>query len=417
MKYISNQLLPLVGLIMGLLLLSGCEPRESQTESEGTIEDHVTWLADDEREGRLAGTIQESESANYIADYFSQYGLIPAGDDGTYLQQFILEGPMPQMLNKENHISRNVVGLLEGSETPDQYIIVGAHYDSQGMGGAISMGSGSGESIHNGADDNASGTAGLLYLADHFTSETPEKSMLFVAFSGEEMGLLGSRHFVEHLIVDTENILAMINMDMIGRLNDGELTIFGTGTSDSWDDMIKSIEADSLNITKTPSGSGASDHRSFYERGIPVLHYFTGTHDDYHRASDTADKINYGGMEKVLTHVRQMLEKLNQKDASEMAFSESTDPRGSTFNFEGVTLGVLPDYSYSGIGFRIDGVREDEPGDLAGMREGDVIIAMGENEISDIYDYMDALENFKEGEEVIITVRRNGEEIDLEVRF
>lgn len=417
MKYIFNRSLTVFSIVSAIVLFAGCEIQERQTESKGTIQDHVLWLAADDRGGRLAGTIQESESANYIADYFAQYGLIPAGDEGTFLQQFILEGPMPQMLEMENHISRNVVGLIEGSENPDQYIIVGAHYDSQGMGGAISMGSSNHDSIHNGADDNASGTAGLIHLADHFSSNTPAKSMIFVAFSGEEMGLLGSRFFVEQMIVDTENILAMINLDMIGRLSDEELTIFGTGTSDAWDQMISSIEMDSLKISTTPSGSGASDHRSFYELGIPVLHYFTGTHEDYHRASDTADKVNYSGLEKVLDHVRHLLENLAQRDASEMIFSESTNHHGSTFDFEGVTLGIMPDYSYSGDGFRIDGVRKDEPADLAGMEEGDVIIAMGENKISDIYDYMDMLGEIEMDEEVKITVFRNGEEIELDVQF
>lgn len=415
MKYNSNQSLTL-GVIAALTFFTACET-EPRVESEGTLHDHVTWLSADEREGRLAGTIQESESANYIADFFSEKELIPVGDKGSYLQQFILEGPMPQMLNKENHISRNVVGLIEGTENPDQYIIVGAHYDSQGKGGAISMGSENGESIHNGADDNASGTAGLLYLVDHFSNKAPKKSMLFVAFSGEEMGLLGSRFFAQRMIVDKENILAMINLDMIGRLSNNELTIFGTGTSDVWEEMISGIEVDSLKVTTTPAGSGASDHRSFYEMEIPVLHYFTGTHEDYHRASDVSDKINYSGMEKVLSHVRILLDSLNQKGASEMAFTESTDPHGQGFDFEGVTLGVMPDYSYSGDGFRIDGVRRDEPGDLAGMQEGDIIIKMGENNISDIYDYMEMLGEFEEGDEVIITVRRSGEEIELDVRF
>ncbi len=417
MKYISEQFLSLVGLIIGLLLLSGCEPKGSPAVNEGTLQDHVTWLAADERKGRLAGSIQESESANYISEYFSQFGLIPAGDEGTFLQQFILEGPMPQMLNKENHISRNVVGLIEGTENPDQYIIVGAHYDSQGMGGAISMGSSTGESIHNGADDNASGTAGLLYLADYFSTQQPNKSMLFVAFSGEEMGLLGSRFFVEQMIVDTENILGMINLDMIGRLSNNELTIFGTGTSDLWEDMINNVEVDSLTISTTPSGSGASDHRSFYEINIPVLHYFTGTHDDYHRASDISEKINYSGMQKVLDHVKHLIKQLDQKDASEMMFSESTDPRGSGFDFEGVTMGIMPDYSYSGVGFRVDGVRSGEPADQAGMQKGDIIIEMGESEISDIYDYMEILGEFEKGDQVNITIRRNEEKLELEVRF
>lgn len=417
MKYISDQLLPFSGIIIALFIFTGCESGDSEQGSAATLQDHVTWLADDAREGRLAGTPGEAEAANYIADQFLYSGLIPAGGDGTYLQQFVLEGPMPQAMGIDNHVSRNVVGLIEGSEYPDQYIIIGAHYDSQGMGGMISMSEDEEPAIHNGADDNASGTAGLIYLADQLSDFQPQKSLLFVAFSGEELGLLGSRYFVNSMEMKSDQITAMMNFDMIGRMSDGELTIFGTGTSEVWPKILDSISADSLTINRSESGSGASDHQSFYEADIPVLHYFTGIHDDYHRESDTADKINYTGMEWVLNHAEELIRKLDGPEGSEISFDGSGESGESTQMFDGPTMGVLPDYTYSNGGFRVDGVREGEPADLAGMEAGDIIIQMVDVEITDIYDYMDALQTFESGQEITIRIIRNGEELELSVQF
>ena len=407
----------LLSIIVTLFIFSGCEESVPNGESPESIRDHVTWLADDAREGRLAGSPQEAEAANYIADQFLYSGLIPAGDEGTYFQQFVLEGPMPQAMGIENHVSRNVVGLIEGSEYPDQYIIIGAHYDSQGMGGMISMSEDEEPAIHNGADDNASGTAGLIWLADQLSDYQPQKSLLFVAFSGEELGLLGSRFFVNNMEMETDQITAMLNFDMIGRLSDGELTIFGTGTSEVWPEILDSISADSLTINRSESGSGASDHQSFYEADIPVLHYFTGIHDDYHRETDTADKINYTGMEWVLNHAKDLIRKLDGMEGGEISFDGSRESTESPQMFDGPTMGVLPDYSYSNGGFRVDGVREGEPAEVAGMERGDVIVYMAGTEISDIYDYMDALQTLESGQEITVRVIRDGEELELSVQF
>lgn len=411
---------PVVSILFILIFgigFSACD-RENQTKEEQvSIQDHIYFLSDENLNGRLAGTAGEATAANYIADQFLSYGLLPAGDEGTYVQQFVLQGPIPQAMEMENHISRNVVGFIEGTDSSGQYIIVGAHYDSQGMGGMISMDNESEPSIHPGADDNASGTAGLLHLADYFSDNTPSKNMLFIAFSGEELGLLGSRYFVEQMKISPDSIGAMINLDMIGRMTDNQLTIFGTGTSDRWTEIIDSAESDSLNITPTPSGAGASDHASFYEVGIPVLHYFTGTHENYHRSSDTADKINIRGIHRVMDHIIELVESLDKIDAVDIGFIESTDPHSATFDFEGPTLGVLPDYSYSGRGFRVESVRDGEAADLGGIRDGDVIVRMDNIEIADIYDYMESLSEFKSEDQVSVTVRREGEEVTLNVQF
>lgn len=401
-----------------LFFMSACSTEESSVDPAEFLSEHVEWLASDSREGRLAGSIHEAESSNYIADQFMQIGLIPMGDDGTYLQQFELTGPMPQAMGTERQISRNVVGMIEGSENPGQFIIVGAHYDSQGMGGMISMSDSDEPAIHNGADDNASGVSGLLYLADIFSDSIPEKSIVFVAFSGEEMGLLGSRYFVGNMEIEKDSVLAMINMDMIGRLNsENSLSIFGTGTANRWDSILEQVSVDTLNISTTPGGSGASDHAPFYDEGIPVLHYFTGTHSDYHRVTDMADKLNYEGMVRVLEHVRQTIFELNSLQPDEIEFQETTDPRQTTMNSDSVTLGVMPDYTYSGEGFRIEGIRDGGPADQYGLMDGDVIIQMGTETIDDIYDYMDALGNISSGDQVDVVVLRDGEEIEIEITF
>src|SRR6056297_3648683 len=290
----------LYGVITALIIVvlsvsfTGCSQNAEQGNSDlSAISEHIEFLADEKLDGRMAGSAGEAAAANYIADQFLVSGLQPAGDRGTYLQQFALQGPMPQAMEVENYMSRNVVGFVEGSGRSGQYIFIGAHYDSQGTGGIISMDQNEEPAIHPGADDNASGVAGLLQLADYFADSPPQKNMMFIAFSGEELGLLGSRYFVEEMEIPSDSIAAMINLDMIGRLTDNALTIFGTGTSNRWDDILGAIEMDSLAITSAPSGSGASDHTSFYEAEIPVLHYFTGTHENYHRPTDTAEKVNY----------------------------------------------------------------------------------------------------------------------------
>lgn len=399
-------------------LIWGCSGNtEGDTDELSSINNHIEYLSDEGLNGRLAGTVGEASAANYIADQFLLAGLLPAGDDGTYLQQFELQGPMPQAMQIENHISRNIVGLIEGSGMSDQYIIIGAHYDSQGMGGIISMDQNDEPSIHPGADDNASGVAGLLELADHFSDNSPQKNMMFIAFSGEELGLLGSRYFVEQMEIPSDSVAAMINLDMIGRMTDNQLTIFGTGTSNIWDEILGNIETDSLSVTRAPSGTGASDHTSFYEAEIPVLHYFTGTHENYHRSSDTAEKVNISGIRRVTDHVKEVVASLDTYDASEIAFMESTNPHSTTFDMEGPTLGVLPDYAYSGEGFRVQGVRSGEAAELGGMQDGDVIIQMGDTEIADIYDYMESLSEFEAGDQVVVTVRRDGEEVPLTIQF
>lgn len=404
-------------MICTLCFASACEQKEKVKSTDEFLREHVEWLSSVDREGRPAGTIHEAEAANYIADLFLVFGLEPTGEEGTYLQQFTLTGPMAQAMNREYVISRNVIGDIEGTQHPERIIVIGAHYDGQGRGGMISMDHDGEPMIHPSADDNASGTAGLLWLARYFSQNQPEHTIRFIAFSGEELGLLGSRYYADTLASKEDSVMAMINLDMIGKLTDRELSIFGTGTSNIWDDVLNSVQIDSLEVNQIAGGSGRSDHASFYEQRIPVLHYFSGIHPDYHSPTDTADKINYQGMERILNHVKGVVDELDQINLTEIDFQESSSGQTQTMSRDGATLGVMPDYSYSGEGFRIDGVREGQPGSLGGMEAGDIIIQLGDLPVADIYSYMEGLGEYEKGDQVTVKILRNSTEMDIEITF
>ncbi|MDX1591067.1 MAG: M28 family peptidase [Balneolaceae bacterium] len=380
--------------------------------------EHVEWLSDEERAGRLAGSLTEASSANYLENQFLQYGLEPAGDDDTYVQQYVLSGPMAEAMDADNFQSRNILGVVRGEQFPDQYIIIGAHYDGQGSGGIISMNHDGEPAIHYSADDNASGTAGLLWLAKEFANEPASRSILFAAFSGEELGLLGSRHMAANLDVPKDSLLAMINLDMIGRLEGSGVTIFGTGSSPEWESIMREASVpDSLTIVTASTGTGASDHTSFYDIGVPVLHYFSGIHDQYHRETDIAELIDYSGMVMILEHVENVVRVLSDYTADEIAFTETNDEPPVGMSSDSVTLGVFPDYTWSGNGFRIDGVSSGGAAEAGGLEPGDIIVQMDNVEIEDIYDYMEALAEFSKGETVDVRVNRDNEILTLQVTF
>ena len=429
-RYILNTLLP----FLCILLLASCspgeEPQETNTRSvlshdisAGDIQTHIAFLADDALRGREAGTAGEARAANYIADLFRDFGLHPAGDSGTYVQEFIINMALirnPHASDDsssvgEKRIARNVIGLIRGTEQPDRYLVIGAHYDHIGMGAFGSLNNGRRAAIHNGADDNASGTAGLLELAHYFSRVPPKTSLLFIAFSGEEMGLLGSRHFVEHPTIPLEQITAMINMDMIGRMQNNKLIILGTGSSSGWEPLIKEINSDSLYIHTVPDGTGASDHTSFYNKKIPVLHYFTDTHADYHRPSDDPEYINYKGQSNILRHIQRLVTAIDTARQDLLAYTEAPETEQQNMTLKGVTLGVTPDYGFDGKGMRITGVRNGGPADEAGLQSGDIIIGLNGHGLADIYDYMEALNTLEEGEKSTVTVLRDDEKLTFDL--
>lgn len=317
--------------------------------------------------------------------------------------------------------TRNVIAFLEGNEPvlKNEIIVIGAHYDHLGMGGRGSLASSKEPQIHNGADDNASGTSGLLELAEYFSSKRKElkRSILFIAFSGEELGLLGSKFFVENPTVPLENIVAMINMDMIGRLSEYKLTIYGTWTSPKWKPLLNQLNSDSLfKFNFIDGGFGPSDHSSFYSKNIPVLFFFTGTHQDYHKPTDDFDKINYPGMEKVLKLVSNVIYDLttNPEKIEFTKVQGEAPQQGRRMNVR-VYVGTIPDYSEQVEGFKIAGVNDGSPAEKAGLKSGDIIIKFGEKTVKNIYDYMYAMQGYKPGDTVDLIIIRDGQELKLSI--
>ncbi|MBU2584654.1 MAG: M28 family peptidase, partial [Bacteroidetes bacterium] len=318
--------------------------------------------------------------------------------------------------------TRNVIGLVE-SENPvykNEYIVIGAHYDHLGMGGRGSLSSSTEPEIHNGADDNASGTSTVMELAQKFSAnkKSLKRSMIFMTFSGEEMGLLGSAHFVKTPTIPLDKVVAMYNLDMVGRLNEeSSLTVYGTGTSPIWKDLLNDKNSFySFKLNFIDDGFGPSDHSSFYAKDIPVLFYFTGTHSDYHKPSDDFDKINYTGLEKIGRFVYDMADAVNQKD-DKIAFTKTkSEPRERRRDATSrVYVGTVPDMSTQADGFKLSGVSDGSPAEKAGLKAGDIIIKFGGKDVKNIYDYMYAIQDHKPGEEVDVVVKRGEEEITLKV--
>jgi aminopeptidase YwaD len=313
----------------------------------------------------------------------------------------------------------NVVGLLEGKS--DTTIVIGAHFDHLGWGHEGSRYLDTIKAIHNGADDNASGVAGLIELARYYASrkESLHYSLLFCAFSGEESGLLGSSQYAKHMTIDSSKVRMMINMDMIGRLsgNDTGLAVFGTGTAAEFKPYFDSLTSTDMKFAFREPGTGPSDHTAFYNRNIPVLHFFTGAHNDYHKPSDDADLIDYDGMVKVLNVVKGVIDKF-EKPTAVLAFQKTVDPlEGKRMSSFSVTLGIMPDYTAEVKGLKVDGVSPGRPAEKAGILTGDIIIKMGELVIGDIGDYMSALGKFRKGDSTRVFVVRAADTLAVPVKF
>jgi hypothetical protein len=311
----------------------------------------------------------------------------------------------------------NVVGMLEGSDPllKNEVIVIGAHYDHLGRGGegTGSLAPRSGE-IHHGADDNASGTAGVLELARLFSAQKPrpKRTLVFMAFGGEEEGLLGSNYYVNHPLLPLANTVAMINMDMIGRMKDSRLVIGGVGTAKEWRDLMSSEKT--FQLTLNEDGFGPSDHSSFYSKQIPVLFFWTGTHNDYHKPSDTFDKINYDDEARILEMVARVVNRLDTADKRLTYTTAKSDPAPRTGGFR-VYLGTIPNYADTNDGLLLDGVRDDSPAAKAGLKAGDRVVKIGSHDIRNVYDYTAALGEMKAGQEYVVEVVRGKEKLTLKI--
>ena len=313
--------------------------------------------------------------------------------------------------------SKNVVGFLDNGA---QYtVVIGAHYDHLGLGeDGNSMIRGGQPEIHNGADDNASGTAAMIELAFLLKgNKAKQYNYLFIGFSAEELGLNGSKYFVENPTISLNTVNYMINMDMVGRMNDSTktITVGGYGTSPSWQSMVAAVKKKSFTIKFDSSGTGPSDHTSFYRKDIPVLFFFTGLHTDYHKPSDDADKINYVGMSQIVRFIQEMIQ--NDKTPNKLVFTKTREQQTSTSTRFSVSMGIMPDYSYGGTGVRVDGVSDNRPAKKAGILGGDVVKQLGDYKTSSVEAYMQALSKFKKGDKTTVVVVRGDKEINFEIVF
>lgn len=348
---------------------------------------------------------------------------IPVGVPVVYivgdLYKQVIETGNPVAVNvdivREERTAMNVIGMIDNGKP--NTVVIGAHFDHLGLGGKGSLYTGD-PAIHNGADDNASGTAALIELGRDLRIRGPKhNNYLLLAFSGEEKGLLGSNYYVKHPTVDLTKVNYMLNMDMVGRLKKDEpvLILSGTGTSPRWKTLVDSIETDQVEIKATESGVGPSDHTSFYLQNIPVLHFFSGTHADYHKPSDDEDKINYPGALAIIGMIRKTIALAD--GSGKLVFTKTKDESNEDAPKFKVTLGVVPDYAFDGEGMRIDGVSDGKPAQKAGLLAGDVVVQIGDYKVVDMMSYMKALGKFTKGETTTVKVKRGAEMLEKSITF
>lgn len=372
---------------------------------ELTSREIVEYLASDALQGRLGGTKGDTLASDFIYAQMKKLGLNPVKQEFT--------------VKRGNVVTFNVYGKVEGST--GKYIVIGAHYDHLGLGGK-EIGSRRPDTVavHNGADDNASGVAGMLYLAKHYSKgKNLEHGFIFVAFGAEERGIVGSKHFAEN--IDPKKVVAMVNFDMIGNLRNNAITLGGTGTAKEMDDIIYWAEKENWNalkITRSAQGHGPSDHTSFYAKNIPVFYITTGATEDYHTPDDDSYKIKFGGIDSVANFVKCLVNQI-QKYPQGLTFTDTGSPEASPMRggFK-VSLGLMPDVTGQvENGLRADMVVKGKPAHKAGMKNGDVIIQVNDIKIKDIEVYMKALGTLKKGDLVKVKVLRGAEEIVLNVQL
>jgi len=402
------------------ILISSCK---ENTQYYSQMKNDLIYLSSDSLEGRATGSNGEILASEYIKKRFMELGLDPLGTEN-YFQDFSFkpnstphEDPHEEMSfsakkNGSNITGKNVISFIDNKV--ENTIVIGAHYDHLGYGDENSLFRGETKEIHNGADDNASGVVMLLDLASKLRHSNKKNNYLFIAFSGEELGLLGSNYFIKNPTIQKEKINYMINMDMVGRLKkDSSLAVYGIGTSPLFKQIVNSVNK-SFKIIGNESGIGRSDHTSFYLNDIPVLHFFTGQHPQYHKPNDDYDKINFGGMNIISNYIFDIITELN--DDGKLKFKKTKNESEEVPRFK-VSLGVMPDYLYDGEGMRIDGVTENRPANKAGLLKGDIVVQLGDDTVKNMMGYMKALSKFEKGNKTIVIVIRGEEIIKKEIIF
>lgn len=406
-------------LLLTFLAATVATPLHAQNVTAHRVQAHVEYLADDAREGRGVGSEGLDSAAAYIAWEFARLGLTQPWSDG-FFQRFEISPTATAALAHTGLAGasvKNVVGILPGrGKLAGQVIVVGAHYDHLGLGGMGSLDPDSTGVVHNGADDNGSGAAALIEIARLVRARASgeRRTIVFVAFTAEEIGVVGSTHYVRQPVRPNDSTAAMINLDMVGRLRDGKLLAFGTETALDWDHLLDSLNAEyEFDLHGSGDGWGRSDHQSFYAVGIPVLHLFTDTHEDYHRVTDDADKINSAGVARIARFAADLVWALATR-AARLTHVSLPRPEPIAGGSQ-ASLGTIPDMTESPGGVRLTGVRAGTPAETAGIQAGDIITRIGEHEVNDLYAMSRALAAYEPSDVVTVVIKRGNRMLEFEV--
>ena len=428
-KHVSGDVLPDVleqgNIWIVPLYSSQDQANDPHFESEKYMFEHAQEL---EKQGASGVVFYDGYGGSYTPSFDRHSEYDPVGIPVVFITKPVYQkyvagtgGTVPIDLNiainKAERTGTNIAAYID-NKAP-YTVIIGAHYDHLGYGedeNSLYANAVKEHKIHHGADDNASGTAALLEEARRIKKNKKLRhfNYLFINFSGEELGLYGSKAFVKDQHIDSSHIAYMINMDMVGRLNDSThaLTLGGVGTSPAWSEVVD-MAGDDFKLNIDSSGVGPSDHTSFYNAGIPVLFFFTGSHRDYHKPSDTAGAINYPGEVMVIKYVDKVVAKMD-KENTKPAFTKTKQTTMGKSSFK-VTLGIMPDYTFETGGVRVDGVSDNRPAMKAGIKTGDIITKLGDNKINGMQSYMEALGKFAPGDKTKVTVTRDGKQMELPI--
>ncbi len=417
-----------------ILLVSSCRTAESGSTQEPVVNANriyrdIAYLSDDRLEGRGTGTAGNDSAAAYIARSHALVGLralMPDTSRGAcrvprapatcmgFLQRFNARGPeVAHTGHPEGLPSENVIAMVPGSDAAlrGEYVVIGAHFDHLGRSPFGALDPQAGDAIRNGADDNASGTAAVMELARMFAAHPARRSIIVASFTGEELGLLGSQWFVDHAPVPLDSVVAMVNFDMVGRLRNDKLIVYGVATAKEMPEILDAANvAPKLAISVVGDGFGPSDHSSFYAKGIPVLHFFTDLHDDYHRATDDIERINAPGEARVVALAERTVRAIANRSSRLTAVRVAAPPPSSGGQGSNTYLGSIPDMGGGDVpGLKLTGVRAGSPAELGGLAAGDIIVEFGGAAVTDLNSYSAALYAHKPGDVVSVVFLRAGQ--------
>jgi hypothetical protein len=399
----------MIAILLAMTVITA--PQDTLSPAAHRVLTDVRFLADDSQEGRGVGTAGLQRAGAYIKEGFARAGL------QTSFQDFRIPADAPAALhtNLAGTATRNVIAVIPGASPAlrGEVVVIGAHYDHLGMGGFGALDPDSTGRVHNGADDNASGTAALLEIGRTLASRKPARTIVLVAFSGEELGTLGSSYFVQHAVPQpVDSVYAMLNLDMVGRMRNARLMALGAATAREFPTLLDSLNTPPrFDLRASGDGWGPSDHAVFFATRHPVLHFFTDLHEDYHRSTDDWEKLNISGLAQVAQFVADLAWTLANRPTP-LTFVDPRPQASTGGSGYGAYLGTIPDMSGGGIsdGVRITGVRAGSPAEIAGLQGGDIITAIGGKHIANLYDMTDALRSHQPGDTVVVMTRRDGVE-------